>query len=589
MSREGSILTDFWFNIGGGDGFHTQNDPADWRTVYCESQGGSAQRVNAETRESRRITPSPTNVVNFKDFYPNWPPAGTQQAGAQRQAGQRGGQPPAQQAQPPAQRGQQAQAGQPPAQQAGTPMGQFGPGGQRSPFRFNWSTPILVSPHNPGTIYMGGQHLFRSMDRGDNWMIISPDLTTNDPNKNKPSGGITVENTGAETHCTIITISESPKTPGLIWIGTDDGNVQITRNGGVTWTNVRTGVPGVPAGLWVSRIEASHFDEATCYLTFDGHRSDNFKPYVFKTTDYGKTWTSIANDLPDGQPVYVIREDLKNKNLLFVGTEFGVFFSINGGKNWIDLKLNAPTMAFHDLLIHPRDNDLIAATHGRGIWILDDISALQRADDSVLPGDAFLFENNRPATRWLRIARGGYGRGNLFFRGENPPTGALIHYYLKDKPAGPVTIEITDVTGQNKKIYTIDSAKPGINRLVWDFRFDPAPAQIQNAINAAKQQLSTIAQRGELTAEQKTAVQEALKQIDAAGNNYSGVMEIQRNLMQQLGLGGGGGFGGGGFGGRGGGVGGSVAEPGVYALKMTVGGKTFAAKITVRQDPMLNQ
>jgi len=592
MSREGSILTDFWFNIGGGDGFHTQNDPTDWRTVYCESQGGSAQRVNAETRESRRITPSPTNVVNFKDFYPNWPPAGTQQAGAQLQAGQRGGQPPAQQAQPPAQRGQrgqQAQAGQPPAQQAGTPMGQFGPGGQRSPFRFNWSTPILVSPHNPGTIYMGGQHLFRSVDRGDNWMIISPDLTTNDPNKNKPSGGITVENTGAETHCTIITISESPKTPGLIWVGTDDGNVQITRNGGVTWTNVRAGVPGVPAGLWVSRVEASHFDEATCYLTYDGHRSDNFKPYVFKTADYGKTWTSIANDLPDGQPVYVIREDLKNKNLLFVGTEFGVFFSINAGKNWTDLKLNAPTMAFHDLLIHPRDNDLIAATHGRGIWIVDDISALQRADDSVLPGDAFLFENNRPATRWLRIARGGYGRGNLFFRGENPPTGALIHYYLKDKPAGPVTIEITDVTGQNKKIYTIDSAKPGINRLVWDFRFDPAPAQIQNAINAAKQQLSTIAQRGELTAEQKTAVQEALKQIDAAGNNYSGVMEIQRNLMQQLGLGGGGGFGGGGFGGRGGGVGGSVAEPGVYALKMTVGGKTFAAKITVRQDPMLNQ
>jgi len=592
MSREGSILTDFWFNIGGGDGFHTQNDPTDWRTVYCESQGGSAQRVNAETRESRSVTPRVNNVLNFKDFYPNWPPAGTQQAGAQPQAGQRGGQPPAQQAQPPAQRGQrgqQAQAGQPAAQQAGTPMGQFGPGGQRSPFRFNWSTPILVSPHNPGTIYMGGQHLFRSMDRGDNWMIISPDLTTNDPNKNKPSGGITVENTGAETHCTIITISESPKTPGLIWIGTDDGNVQITRNGGVTWTNVRTGVPGVPAGLWVSRIEASHFDEATCYLTFDGHRSDNFKPYVFKTTDYGKTWTSIANDLPDGQPVYVIREDLKNKNLLFVGTEFGVFFSINGGKNWTDLKLNAPTMAFHDLLIHPRDNDLIAATHGRGIWILDDISALQRADDSVLPGDAFLFENNRPATRWLRIARGGYGRGNLFFRGENPPTGALIHYYLKDKPAGPVTIEITDVTGQNKKTFTIESGKPGINRLVWDFRFDPAPAQIQNAINAAKQQLSTIAQRGELTAEQKTAVQEALKQIDAAGNNYSGVMEIQRNLMQQLGLGGGGGFGGGGFGGRGGGVGGSVAEPGVYALKMTVGGKTFAAKITVRQDPMLNQ
>ena len=599
MSREGSILTDFWFNIGGGDGFHTQNDPAEWQTVYCESQGGSAQRVNAETRESRSITPRMNNVVNFKDFYPNWPPTGTPQAGAQPQARQRGGLPPAkQQAQPPAQRGQRAQAGQPPAQQPETPMGQFGPGAQRSPFRFNWSTPILISPHNPRLIYMGGQHLFRSVDRGEKWMIISPDLTTNDKSKHspdKPTGGITPDVTGAETHCAIITISESPKTPGLIWVGTDDGNVQITRNGGVTWTNIRAGVPGVPAGLWVSRVEASHFDEGTCYLTFDGHRSDNFKPYVFKTADYGKTWTSIASNLPDGQPVYVIREDLKNKNLLFVGTEFGVFFSINGGKNWADLKLNAPTMAFHDLLIHPRDNDLIAATHGRGIWIMDDISALQKADDNVLSAEAFLFENNRPATRWLRIARGGYGRGNLFFRGENPPTGALVHYYLKDKPAAPVTIEIADVTGQNKRTYTIDSGKPGINRLIWDFRFDPAPAQIQNAINAAKQQLSTIGQRGELTAEQKTAVEEALKQIDAAGNNYSRVQEIQRNLMQRFGMGGGqmefggGGFGGGGFGGRGGGITGSIAEPGVYALKMTIGGKTFAGKITVRQDPMLSQ
>jgi len=604
MHREGSILTDFWFNIGSGDGFHTQNDPTDWRTAYCESQGGSAQRVNVETRESRRITPGPTNVANFKEFYPNWPPPTGQQPGAQ-QTGQRGQQPPQTQAATQGQRAAGQRGGQQ-AAQAGqqqvtpeTQTAQFGPGGPRSPFRFNWSTPIFLSPHNPRIVYMGGQHLFKSMDRGDKWMIISPDLTTNNKNKlgsqdggtDKPTGGMTPDVTGAETHCTIITISESPLTPGLIWVGTDDGNVQLTRNGGVNWTNVRANVPGVPAGIWVSRVEASHFEEGTCYLTFDGHRSDVFKPFVFKTTDYGKTWTSISNNLPDGQPVYVIREDLKNKNLLFLGTEFGVFFSRDGGKNWADLKLNAPTVAFHDLLIHPRDNDLIAATHGRGIWILDDISALQQAKDEVVSGDAFLFDSSRPATRWLRISRGGYSRGNLYYRGENPPTGALIHYYLKDKPAGPVTIEITDVTGQNKKTFTIESGKPGINRLAWDFRFDPAPAQIQNAINAAKQLLQTISQRGELTAEQKTAAQEALKQIDAAGNNYSRVMEIQRNLMQQLGMGGGGGmeFGGGGFGGRGGGAAGATAEPGVYAVKMTVGGKTFAGKITVRQDPMLNQ
>ena len=464
-------------------------------------------------------------------------------------------------------------------------MGQFGPGGQRSPFRFNWSTPILISAHNPGTIYMGGQHLLRSVDRGDNWMIISPDLTTNDPNKNKPSGGITIENTGAETHCTIITISESPKTPGHIWIGTDDGNVQITRNGGVTWTNIRAGVPGVPAGLWVSRVEASHFDEATCYLTFDGHRSDNFKPYVFKTTDYGKTWTNIAAGIPDTHPVYVIREDLKNKNLLFLGTEFGAYFSINAGKSWTSLQLNLPTVAVHDLLIHPRDNDLIAATHGRGFWIMDDISALQGATEAALGSDAFLFASARPTTRWLRQQRGGYGRGNLFFQGENPPQGALLHYYVKDKLEGPLTIEIADVTGLNKTTYSFENPKPGINRLVWDLRFDPQPDMIQSSINAAKQQLQTFAGRSEVTAEQKAALQEALKQIEAAGTNYRRVTEIQRGVMQQLGMGGGG-FGGGG--GQRGGFGGQTAEPGAYAVKMTANGKTTTGKITVRLDPIQN-
>jgi len=590
MHREGAILTDFWFNIGGGDGFHTQNDPTDWKTVYCESQGGSAQRVNAETREAKRITPGLMNVINYRDFYPATPAAGAQQP-----AGQRGQQPARQAGGQRAGQQQAVQTGQRPAQAgqaqaaAETPMGQSGPQGPRSVFRYNWSTPIHLSPHNPRIIYMAAQHLFKSVDRGDSWMIISPDLTTNDKSKYefaKPTGGITPDVTGAEMHCTIITISESPKRPGLIWVGTDDGNVQMTRNDGVAWTNVRANFPAdLPKNIWCSRVEASHFDEGTCYVAFEGHRSDIFKPYVYKTTDYGKTWTSIAANLPDGQPVYVVREDPRNKNLLFLGTEFAVFFSISGGKNWTNMTLNMPTVAVHDLLIHPRDNDLIAATHGRGIWILDDISALEQASESVLGSDVYLFDNARPATKWLRIQRGGYGRGNLFFLGENPPQGALIHYYLKDKPAGPTTIEITDGTGQNKTTFTIENAQPGINRLLWDFRFDPAPAQMQNAVNAAKQQLTMIGQRGELTDEQKAAAQDALKQIEAAGGNYRKVMEIQRNLMEQFGMRGGGG---GGFGQRGG-AGANVAEPGNYALKMTANGKTFNGKITVRQDPMLNQ
>jgi photosystem II stability/assembly factor-like uncharacterized protein len=578
MHREGAILTDFWFNIGGGDGFHTQNDPSDWKTVYGESQGGAMQRVNAETRESRSIRPSQMNIINYKEIFPNAPalPAGGQ--GGQRGQGRA--------AQPPAQ-GQQAAGGQRAGQAGQLVQAGQASGGQRGggPFRFNWSTPILISPNNPKTLYVAGNYVFKSVDRGDHWMIVSPDLTTNNPDKNKPSGGLTAENTGAETHCTIITIAESPIRPGLLWAGTDDGNVQVSRNDGGAWTNVRPNVTGVPANTWVSRVEASRFDEGTCYLTFDGHRSDDFKPYVFKTADYGKTWTNISANLPAGGPVYCVTGDLKNKNLLFVGTQFAVFFTINGGKSWTNLSINAPTMAFHDLIIHPRDNDLIAATHSRGIWILDDISALQQASDTVLNGDAFLFANNRPATRWLRISRGGYSRGNLYFKGENPPTGAPIHYYLKDKPAGPVTIEITDVTGLQKATYTIDSPKIGINRIVWDFRFDPAPNLVQGAINSMKAQITTIAGRGELNDEQRAAVQDALKQFDAVGTNYRRAQEIQQGVMQMLG--GGGGFGGGG-GQRGGGRGASVAEPGVYAVKMTVGGKSLTGKLTVRQDPMLD-
>jgi len=578
MHREGAILTDFWYNVGGGDGFHTQNDPTDWRTLYGESQGGSIQRTNVETRESRTIRPNQGNIVNYKDFFPQAAAPAAQTPG--QPPAQGAGQPPAQQAGQAGQRGQGG--GQPPFGQGGQPGG----GRPASPFRFNWSTPIFLSPHNPRTLYFGGNHLFKSMDRGDHWQIISPDLTTNDASKNTASGGITVENTGAETHCTIISVSESPLTPGLLWVGTDDGNVQITRNGGVGWANVRPNVPGVPPNTWVSRVEASHFDEGTCYLTFDGHRGDDFKPYVFKTADYGATWTNIANNLPDGGPVYVIREDLKNKNLLFVGTQFSVFVSVNGGKSWTSLLLNAPTMAFHDLLIHPRDNDLIAATHSRGIWILDDISALQQATDSVLNGDAALFASDRPATRWLRIARGGYGRGSLFFRGENPPAGALIHYFLKSKAVGPATVEISDITGANKTTFSIENEEAGIHRLVWDLRWDPPAASIQNSITNAKRQLETAGQRAELTDEQKAILKKAVKLMDEAGNNYRKVIDIQRSAMEDLGLGGGLGFGGGG--GMRGGMAGLNAEPGVYLVKMTVGGKTLTGKVTVRQDPMLD-
>ncbi|MGB2844370.1 MAG: hypothetical protein WBC02_05915 [Candidatus Aminicenantaceae bacterium] len=550
MSREGAILTDFWFNIGGGDGFYTQNDPTDWRIVYGESQGGSIMRVNVETRETTRIRPSQQNTYNWKDHLPK----------TSKKEGE-------------------AQAQQASRQQAQPSM--FGR--RRSPFRFNWSSPILLSPHNPHTVYFGGDHLFKSVDRGDHWQIISPDLTTNDPEKHsKPTGGITLDQTGAETHCTITTISESPITPGIIWVGTDDSNVQLTRDGGSTWTNVRENVPDVPEGIWVSRVEASHFADGTCYLTFDGHRSDLFKPYVFKTTDYGKTWINISGNLPDGGPVYVIREDLKNKNLLFVGTEFAVFFSRDGGKNWNNLSLNMPTVAFHDLLIHPRDNDLIAGTHGRGIWILDDISPLQQATDEVMSSEMFLFENDRPGTQWLSLRRGGYGRGNLFFQGENPPDGATINFYLKDKPSGPVSIEITDVTGELKTTFSLKNPEAGVNRLMWDMQFDPTPEQLKQRLTQMQQMMDRILQRPEVEEEQKEAVKKALEQLKQEGLTYREAMAIQRKAFESIGFGG--------FMRRyGRGMGAAIAEPGTYAVKITVNGKTYTGKVFVRKDPMLEK
>jgi photosystem II stability/assembly factor-like uncharacterized protein len=540
MTRGDAILTDFWYNIGGGDGFHTQNDPNDWRIAYVESQGGNISRVNVETRETTRIRPSQQNTYNWKDHAP-----------------------------PPAKKKPDAKAQQ---------QSMFGR--QRSPFRHNWSSPILISPHNAKTIYFGADRVFKSINRGDNWMIISPDLTTNNPDKySKPTGGITLDQTGAETHCTIISISESPLTPGLLWVGTDDGNVQITRDDGKSWENVRPNVPDVPDGIWVSRVEASRFDEGTCYLTFDGHRSDLFKPYVFKTTDYGKTWTSISSNLPDGGPVYVIREDLKNKNLLFVGTEFAVFFTLTGGESWTKLNLNMPTVAFHDLMIHTRENDLIAGTHGRGIWILDDITPLQQVTDKVLDAEAHLFESSRPGTQWLRLGRGGYGRGNLFFAGENPQPGATINFYLKDKPSDAIILEVADATGKNKTTYTLKETTAGLNRLMWDMRFDPSEQQMKQQISQMRGMMGRILGRPEVEEEQKKIVSKALEELKQEGLSFREAQAIQMKAFDAIGFGG--------FMRRGMGRGAVVAEPGSYAVKLTVNGNTYTSTVSVRRDPML--
>jgi photosystem II stability/assembly factor-like uncharacterized protein len=540
-TRDRAIYTDLWYTISGGDGYHAQVDPTDWRIVYSEphpaNTGGRIQRENVETREAVQIRPQKgENIVNYDEYIT------------------------------PEIEKMQLEKGWGPS-----------PGNGSGAFRWNWSSPIVLSPHNPDTIFFGANHLFKTIDRGETWYLISPDLSKNDPYKTiKESGGLTPDHDpggGAEFHGTIITISESPVKAGLIWVGTDDGNVQVTQNDGGAWKNVRPNVPGVPEDLWVSRVEASHFAEGTAYLTFDGHRSANFMPWVFKTEDYGKSWTNISSNLPDGQPVYVIKEDLKNPNLLFVGTEFAVFASLNAGESWTKLSLNMPTVAFHDLVIHARDNDLVAGTHGRGIWILDDITPLQQATEEVLASEAYLFKN-RTATQWLSINTGG-GGGSLNYQGENPNRSAAVNYYLGAAASGTVRFEISDITGSHKWTFS-EQAETGIHRFFWDMTFDPNEEEIIQFKEQLKQMLDRFISQA--SGEQLEQLNELRMEFDRAGTDLTKLRALNARVMEASGSGR--------F--RRGGLRGSSAAPGEYLVKMIYNGNIFTSTLLIRQDPMLD-
>ncbi len=510
MSRDSAgILTDHWFKIGGGDGFYTVVDPTDWRTVYAESQQGNIFRINVESRESQYIKPNKENIINYDDY------VSEEILKMQEEAGW----------------------------------------GEDNPFRFNWSSPIFISPHNAETVLFGGNVLFKTTDRGSSWEIISPDLSTNDPEKiDRDTGGLTPDVTGAENHCTIVTIAESPLVPGIIWAGTDDGNVQVTRNGGKTWTNVRPNIPDVPEGIWVSRVEASRFDTGTCYVTFDGHRSDNFEPWVFKTTDFGKTWTSLRSNLPDGQVAYVIREDHKNKYLLFLGTEFGLFLSRDGGGSWERFMNNLPTVAVHDLMIHPIQNDIIIGTHGRGIWICDDITPLQSMTDKIKASEAYLFDQ-RIATQWNEISRGG-SRGQFLFRGENPPRGAMISYYLEEADEGAKLI-ISDWDGKQRLEVELKD-QSGINRYIWPFEFNPPE------LNEDEKELFDKYLKTSKWQERREISEQLQESLEKRGEKFAGIGWRSEELNK------------------------IPAEPGVYKVTLTLGDTTVTKPLTVRADPKFN-
>lgn len=347
--------------------------------------------------------------------------------------------------------------------------------GYHEKLRFNWNTPVHMSPNEKGTIHIGAQFLFRSRDHGQSWERISPDLTSNNPQKQKQeqSGGVTVDNSSAEMHTTIYSISESPKNGRVIWIGTDDGNLQLTQDGGATWQNLVGNIKGLPQASWVSWVEASRFDAATAYATFDRHTFGDWTPYVYKTADFGKTWARLAGPEQSLRGwAHVVKEDTVRPNLLFVGTEFGLWISPDGGKQWAEFKgANFPSVAVRDIAVHPRTNDLVLATHGRGIWIVDDISPLRSLTDEVLQKPAAFLES-RPVVQRIP-GQGGYVEGDATFSGPNPPGGAVISYYQRTRHLfGPIKIEILGPDG--KVVDNIPASKRrGINRVNWSMRVAP--------------------------------------------------------------------------------------------------------------------
>ncbi|WP_299254572.1 hypothetical protein [uncultured Aquimarina sp.] len=338
----------------------------------------------------------------------------------------------------------------------------------KADLRFNWNAPMAISEHQPDRFYMGSQFLHISEDMGDNWKIISPDLTTNDPLKqDKESGGISTDKSGAETHTTIFTIAESPLDQKIIWVGTDDGNVQITQDGGKTWTNTTPNIQGVPKNTWVYHIEASNHSKGTAYAVFDGHAQNDMKPYVYKTTDFGKTWKSlVTNDIIGF--VRNIQEDYENENLLYLGTEFGLFITIDGGKNWSRFTNNMPATAVHFIDLQKKTNDLVLGTHGRGVIIIDDISPLRQVNQEMLNKDVHFFAT-KPA---IIKEEGGFGGGSteLQFVGNNPSSSGQIIYYLKKRHTfGKMTLSIQDTNG-NEIASLVAGKSKGINIATWDFR-----------------------------------------------------------------------------------------------------------------------
>ncbi|MEO2158616.1 MAG: hypothetical protein ABGX31_04685, partial [bacterium] len=374
--------------------------------------------------------------------------------------------------------------------------------------RFNWNAALNVDPLDPAVLYLGSQFVHRTRDHGETWEIISPDLTTDEPEKQLyyRSGGLTLDTSGAEAHTSILSISPSPLKRGLIWASTDDGNVQVTEDDGVTWSNVGQGIPDVPAGTWASHVEPSYHNENVAYVVLEDHRRGNWTPYVYKTEDMGKTWKSISNNEIDGF-VHVIREDPIEPNLLYLGTEFGVRVSVDGGGSWMKWNHGVPAAPVRDLRIHPREHDLVVGTHGRGIYIVDDIRPLREAaQDPFLLDEELRVLPMAPAQKYVIAESIGYRSvGHAMMFGEMRPYGAMLNYWYGGGAGDSTVVEVHDE--QNVLVHSlVDFPKRGMNRKIWNLR-------------------RTIREEGEVD----------LRGVEVLAGNYtvtvrSGVIEMAGNL-----------------------------------------------------------
>lgn len=459
--RNGLTNTAYWFTFNGGDGFYTAQDPTDPDIVYGESQGGSASRVNLRTGER----------LGFRK--PSWQAAWQEWEDSIAVAR---GNPLV-----PATREQNATIARLRARQRQDSIDLS--------LRFNWNSPIILSPHNPAVVYFAGNRLLKSTRRGEDFQLISPDLSKQlkapMDTADRWTGGITLDATGAETYGTIVTVAESYVKAGILYAGTDDGNVWMTHNDGATWTDLTGRFPGLPdRQVYVARIEPSHFDTLTFFVAFDNHRRNDFKPYLYVTRDNGKTFTSLAGNLPGDGPgdfLHVVREDPRNPRLLFVGTSISAYASVDAGTTWTRFAAGLPSVPVYDLKIHPRDQELIAATHGRGFWIAS-IAPLEQMTDDVLAAGVYLFEP-RTAYQWgeppTRMASGN-GNAQVFFGTASPAYGAEIFYRLSGK-ADSVRFTVSDAAGDT--LGTMNGAtSPGLHSVNWNFavRGRPAPPPPQS-------------------------------------------------------------------------------------------------------------